>query len=248
MAAASMKRAGKVRLMAARLSVTVPSSSGWRSTSSTLRRNSGSSSRKSTPPWARLTSPGPRDGAAADESGVADGVVRCAEGPDGAERLAPAEQAGDAVDLGGLERLVERHGRQDGGEPAGQHGLARARRADAAGCCARRRRPPRAPAWRRPGPDVGEVHVVRRCRSAMSAWPGPPGRWARRRSPARWAQTSISVAGAAHLEPLDDRRLGQVVQRQEEARSTRRPAARAIERAPRTGRRSPSRPTSPTTI
>src|SRR5256885_2134814 len=58
MAAASMKRAGYVRLIAARAIVTTPSSMGWRSTSSTFLRNSGSSSRNNTPPWARLTSPG----------------------------------------------------------------------------------------------------------------------------------------------------------------------------------------------
>src|SRR5712691_10499748 len=44
--------------MAARAMVTTPSSIGWRSTSSTFLRNSGSSSRNSTPPCARLTSPG----------------------------------------------------------------------------------------------------------------------------------------------------------------------------------------------
>src|SRR5437016_4128721 len=44
--------------MAARAIVTTPSSIGWRSTSSTFLRNSGSSSRNSTPPCARLTSPG----------------------------------------------------------------------------------------------------------------------------------------------------------------------------------------------
>ena len=37
------------------------SSSGWRSTSSTLRPNSGSSSRNSTPLWASDTSPGMGD-------------------------------------------------------------------------------------------------------------------------------------------------------------------------------------------
>src|SRR5438094_4437884 len=58
MAAASMKRAGKVSDMAARAMHTVPSSSGWRITSSTLRGNSGSSSKKSTPLWASDTSPG----------------------------------------------------------------------------------------------------------------------------------------------------------------------------------------------
>src|SRR2546428_799067 len=60
MAAASMKRAGYERLIAARAIVTTPSSIGWRSTSSTFFRNSGSSSRNSTPPGARLPSPGPR--------------------------------------------------------------------------------------------------------------------------------------------------------------------------------------------
>jgi len=47
--------------MAARLRVTIPSSNGWRNTSSTFRRNSGSSSRNRTPPCARLTSPGRGD-------------------------------------------------------------------------------------------------------------------------------------------------------------------------------------------
>jgi len=54
-----MKRAGNVSVMAARAMVTWASSSGCRSTSSTLRRNSGNSSRNSTPLCARLTSPGP---------------------------------------------------------------------------------------------------------------------------------------------------------------------------------------------
>ena len=44
-----MKRAGNVTEVAAREMVTEPSSSGWRITSSTLRWNSGNSSRKSTP-------------------------------------------------------------------------------------------------------------------------------------------------------------------------------------------------------
>jgi hypothetical protein len=58
MAPTSMKRAGKTTVRAARATVTVPSSSGWRSTSRTRRLNSSISSRKSTPWWARLTSPG----------------------------------------------------------------------------------------------------------------------------------------------------------------------------------------------
>ena len=58
MAATSMKRAGKLSDMAARAMVTVPSSSGCRITSKTLRGNSGNSSRNSTPLWASDTSPG----------------------------------------------------------------------------------------------------------------------------------------------------------------------------------------------
>jgi len=58
MAAASMKRVGYVSDDAARAMVTWPSSNGWRRTSKTRRLNSGSSSRNSTPRWARLTSPG----------------------------------------------------------------------------------------------------------------------------------------------------------------------------------------------
>ena len=53
-----MKRLGNVTEPETRETVTSPSSSGWRSTSSTSLRNSGSSSRNSTPLCARLISPG----------------------------------------------------------------------------------------------------------------------------------------------------------------------------------------------
>ena len=57
-AAISMKLAGKVVLDSAREIVTVPSSSGCRSTSSVRRLNSGNSSRNRTPLWLREISPG----------------------------------------------------------------------------------------------------------------------------------------------------------------------------------------------
>ena len=57
-AATSMNSDGKVTLPAARDTVTLPSSIGCRITSSVERLNSGNSSRKRTPLWARLTSPG----------------------------------------------------------------------------------------------------------------------------------------------------------------------------------------------
>jgi hypothetical protein len=40
------------------------------------------------------------------------------------------QQARYAVDAGGLDRLIQRHGRQNGGNPLGKHGLGRARWAD----------------------------------------------------------------------------------------------------------------------
>ena len=57
-AATSVTRVGKTITRWARTIVTRPSSSGWRSASSAGRMNSESSSRKSTPLWASVASPG----------------------------------------------------------------------------------------------------------------------------------------------------------------------------------------------
>ncbi len=107
-----------------------PSSSGWRSTSSTLRWNSGSSSRNSTPWCARLTSPG--IGCVPPPSSPASEIVWCGarNGRVATSGWCEAQRARDAVDLGRLQRLLQRHRREDRGNPLGQHGLARARRAD----------------------------------------------------------------------------------------------------------------------
>jgi hypothetical protein len=43
---------------------------------------------------------------------------------------AGAGAAGDAVDAGGVKGFGQRHGRQDGGEPTGQHRLPRPRGAE----------------------------------------------------------------------------------------------------------------------
>ena len=53
-----MKRVGNAITFWPRTIVTWPSSSGWRSASSDGRANSDSSSRKSTPWWASVASPG----------------------------------------------------------------------------------------------------------------------------------------------------------------------------------------------
>ena len=65
----------------------------------------------------------PRIGAAADQAGVRDGVMRCPEGAPGDERLAQGQDARDRVDLRRFERLVETHLGQDRGEAAGEHRL-----------------------------------------------------------------------------------------------------------------------------
>ena len=82
-----MKLAGNVVLDSARAIVTVPSSSGCRSTSSVRRLNSGSSSRNSTPLCDSDDFAGRRHRAAADQPGVADRVMRRAIGPRGQQRL-----------------------------------------------------------------------------------------------------------------------------------------------------------------
>src|SRR2546426_2237312 len=73
--------------------------------------------------------PGPRERAAADQPRIRDRVVRGAERPPRDERLAERQYAGDGVDLGGLERLIEAHLGEDRGKPPGEHRLAGAGRA-----------------------------------------------------------------------------------------------------------------------
>ena len=86
---------------------------------------------------------------AADEALRRDRVVRCAEGP--LRRQPAAADAGDAVDLGDLERLLEGRRRQDPRQPAREHRLARRRAARPSAGCGRPPPRSRAPAWRRPG-------------------------------------------------------------------------------------------------
>ena len=68
--------------------------------------------------------------AAADESGVGDGVVRRAEGTLGNEAGRGIEHSGDGVDLGGLERFFKSERRKDRRQTFGEHRLAGAGRAD----------------------------------------------------------------------------------------------------------------------
>ncbi len=71
---------------------------------------------------------GARPAPAADQPGVADGVVRRAEGAAAHQRRPGGQQAADRVDLRHLQRLRERQARQDRRQRAGQQRLARPRR------------------------------------------------------------------------------------------------------------------------
>ena len=73
---------------------------------------------------------GRRIGVAAQQPGVAGGVMRGAERTARDQGLARLEQADDAVDFGRLQRLLQSQRRQDRGQPFGQHGFPGARRAD----------------------------------------------------------------------------------------------------------------------
>src|SRR6185437_13834019 len=73
---------------------------------------------------------GARDNAAADETRVGDGVVGRAEGTLRNQARSGIEHAGDGVNLGGFQRLIESERREDGRQPLGEHGFSRARRPD----------------------------------------------------------------------------------------------------------------------
>ena len=65
---------------------------------------------------------------AAEQTGVARGVVRRAKRPPRHQRLARGQQSDDAVNLRRFERLVQGQGRQNRRQPFGQHGFAGAGR------------------------------------------------------------------------------------------------------------------------
>src|SRR5216117_3873750 len=67
---------------------------------------------------------------AAKQTGVTGGMMWRAKWAASDERLARSEQAHDAVNLRGLERLLQRQRRKDGREPLGEHRFAGAGRAN----------------------------------------------------------------------------------------------------------------------
>ncbi len=107
---------------------------------------------------------------ATDEPGVADGVVRGAERADRGDARTGWQQSRDAVNTGGLERLVQGHGRQDGREPAREHGLARAGRTNHEQVVA----PSRRDLERAFGRGLAS-HVAEVCPVGVSSWRIQPG-------------------------------------------------------------------------
>ena len=108
-----------------------------------------------------------------EQPGVAGRVMRRAKRPARHQRLARLEQADDAVNLGRLQRLLQRQRRQNGRQPFGQHGFAGARRADeqhvvAAGGGDFQRALDGFLAF-----DFGEIHLVV-VRSGRTFWRCPP--------------------------------------------------------------------------
>ena len=130
MAATSMKRAGKLSDIAARAMVTCAVFERLAQDFEDVARELGELVEEEHAVVREADLAGARDHAAADEAGVGDGVVRRAEGALRDEALVRVEDAGDGVDLGGLERLFEAQRREDRGQALGEHRLAGAGRAD----------------------------------------------------------------------------------------------------------------------
>ena len=162
------------------------------------------------------------------------------------ERSPRREGPSHAVDLGRLQRFLECHAGQDGREPSRQHRLCPNRGARSAGRCAPPPPPLRAPAWRRPG--CGHPRNPRHPHCAPpSGRQGPPGS-------AQWCGPRIRMLaylperpGTEHIDPLDHAASGTFSRGRTSDLQPAARAATAMESAPRTGRRSPSRPSSPTT-
>ncbi len=152
---------------------------------------------------AHFPRPGPRP--AADHPGVAHGVVRRTKRPCRHQRMALGKRAGHAMDLRGLERLLQAQARQNGGETPGKHRLARTRRPDHQQIVPAGRRDFQRSLGDRLASDLGEIHAVRCGRSERRSdirpcqrKPHPP-----RQKPADLTQR----CGGAHLEPLHQRRF-----------------------------------------
>ena len=166
-----------------------------------------------------------RAGRMATPCGAANGTAERGSGP--------VEESCHGVELGHLERLVTRHRRQDRGEPAREHRLARTGWSDHEDVVSARRPPPRAPGG--PGPDLGP----RRDRPQAArprAGPSPRARSAAR--PLAGTRPPPERPRSDDLEIVHQRGLGRVRRRDDHASQSARAAA--IATTARRGRDQPA--------
>ena len=224
-AAISVNRAGNVSARPARAIATRPSSSGWRSASSTSRPNSGSSSRNSTPWSASVISPGDTRGP--PPTIAAYDIVWCGA-RNGGRRTQRRDRAlaGDRGDDRRRERRIVLEGGQQRGHRAREQRLARPRRPDEqqrSGHPRGRSRAPAAPpaghARRRgPGTTVGGDRGRDGAGIVSAPPPAPPARPGaadrrrergvrqQRRPPRPRSDTPISASTPAPAAPPTGRR------------------------------------------
>ena len=234
--------------------------------------NSGSSSRSSTPRCARLTSPG-RAGRPPPTIAAIDALwCGARNGGSRTSGCSGREQPGDGVDARHLERLVRLERRQEPRQAAGEHRLARARRAGEQQVVAAGGRELERPPGALLAADVGEVRgtaalVPSLAAARTAAAPHSPRRYAAASArcrtgtgsmPASAASAADSAAQSSRSTPGPPRRLGggehaadrpdAPVERELADRGVRRPGAPAApaarRRAPRarSAGRSPSPP------
>ena len=130
MAATSMNDDGKRRASCAdRATVTRPSSTGWRRSSSALPPELGKLVQKKDAVMGQADFARPGDDPAADQPGVRDRMMGRPERPPHDRALSP-RIPGRAVDLGHLDDLLEGHVGEDRGQPPGEHGFSRPGRPD----------------------------------------------------------------------------------------------------------------------
>ncbi len=125
-AAISEKRAGKLKDPLRRVMSTCPSSSGSLSASSASRANSGNSSKKRTPRWANVTSPG-RGGDPPPTSATVDAVWWASKRPLRKQALHAVEETRGAPDARHFQGFLRVQRRHDPRHTSGKHGLPHSR-------------------------------------------------------------------------------------------------------------------------
>jgi len=98
--------------------------------------------------------------APSDQGDVRDGMVRAPERAQGHEGGMTVDVAGHRMDLGGFQGLFEGKGRQNGGQAAGQHGLARTGRTDHQEIMPGRGGNLQGPFHVFLAPDIGEIDIA----------------------------------------------------------------------------------------